>query len=199
MSPGGKGGRKPREQNNQDPPDLPKMKGGKSKESERYSFHRPSEWDMSKDPWFASPKDWPTNPGLHASLTLESSVLEPDTTHTLKTEWRRKPHCLNYLAVADLPGSQWGAVRVVGGGLKGEQWGLGGQHYPATRFPRWLPTLSNFLPPCPNPCLASSEEGEGWLWHSSAPRGPFLLKDLFMLKYMTLQHGHFDAGTLNFH
>ena len=56
------------------------MKGGKSKESERYSFHRPSEWDMSKDPWFVSPKDWPTTPGLHASLTLESSVLEPDTT-----------------------------------------------------------------------------------------------------------------------
>ena len=44
MSPGGKGGRKPREQNNQDPPDLPKMKGGKSKESERYSFHHPSDW-----------------------------------------------------------------------------------------------------------------------------------------------------------
>ena len=81
MSPGGKGGRKLREQNNQDPLDLPKMKGGKSKESECYSFHPPSEWDMSKDPWFASPKDWPTNTGwLHSSLTLESSVLEPDTT-----------------------------------------------------------------------------------------------------------------------
>ena len=60
----------------------------------------------------SNPEDWPTHTGLQSALTLESPAPEPDISpYTLQMEWRRKPHCLNYLAAADLPGSQWGAMR----------------------------------------------------------------------------------------
>lgn len=168
MSPGGKRGRKLIGPNNQDsldlPESLPRMKGVKSKETEPYSFHPPSEGHGAlRTGGLAHPHQAAVCPDAripgtgarHLALHSADGVEEKAT-------------------LPQQPGSCWPPRQPVGsnemesrrGGRRGEQWGLGGQHYPTTRFlrpggqgvpvtgqadqihPWWLlPPLSNFSPP----------------------------------------------------
>lgn len=109
------------------------MKGVKSKESKPCSFHPPSVgWcpETPPLPRSTSPEDWVTHITLRSVLMLECLVLEPDTSpHTLQTVEEKASTPWQLPTSQATSGEQWG-------GLKGKQWGMGGRHYPTSRFLR---------------------------------------------------------------